>query len=333
MELPKLISKQQNTDILFKRESFTNTDKPLSNISHKAIGDYNVNDVQISANEYNSLKTKLNQIELEKTTSVKKEYKTQGVGLCSILDTNFEQQTLVSSKPITSSIGVGNDEFILNSFKRSIACGDCSIEGNFCDKCSSKSSQSKSVGTETNEKIGYVRSSSTLIDEGIQAEKSALHVVRKETEYEKHKVTRFDGCKKTTKETITVKLSDDKNNNVCERTSWETTIDNEQSVKKLESNGQTSQTASIIIPVVAEKSQKSENNEDNITTISTEEVIYKDGQILDKRIIGKLQLKPKGILKTSSSSSTASNVTTKALKFGSVISKRLTKYLLIIKAN
>ena len=325
MELPKLISKQQNTDILFKRESFTNTDKPSANISHKAIGDYNVNDIQISSNEYNSLKAKLNQIELEKTTTVKKEYKTQGVGLCSILDTNFEQQILASSKPITSSIGVGNDEFILNTFKRSIACGDCSIEGNFCDKCSTKTSQSKSVGTETIEKTGFVKSSSTLIDESIQAEKSALHVIRKETEYEKHSVTRFDGGKQSiTKETLTVKLNDDKNNNVCERTSWET-IDHEQSVKKQGSNSLISQTASIVIPVHAEKIQKFDNNEDNITTVSTEEVIYKDGQILDKRIIGKLQLKPKGILKTSSSSSTNSNVTTKALKFGSVISKRYVK--------
>ena len=325
MEIPKLISKHQNTDILFRRESFTNTDKPTVNISHKAIGDSNVNDIQISANEYNSLKAKLNQIEIEKTTTVHKEFKTQGVGLCSILDTNFEQHaSSVYAKPITSSIGVGNDEFILNTYKRSIACGDCSIDGNFCDKCNTRSAQSKCVGTvtDTYEQSSFNKQSTISSVDEMQL----LDMKRKQSEFEQRKITRIDGGKKSVKETITMKLNDDKNNNVCERTSWETVIDNsENSLMNTLSSSQMSQTPSIVIPIQPEKiSSKYEclNTDDmNITTVSTEEVIYKDGEILDKRILAKLQLKPKGILKTPSSPSTSS-VTTKALKFGSVISKR-----------
>ena len=81
---------------------------------------------------------------------------------------------------------------------------------------------------------------------------------------------------------------------------------------------------SIVIPISVDKSQLSPKTDDNdVTTISTEEITYKDGEILGKRIIGKLQLqpKPKSILKTSSSNS--SNANAKAIKFGSVISKRL----------
>ena len=324
MELPKLLNKHQNTEVSLKRESFTNTDKVVANISNKACGDFNINDIQISANEYNSLKTKLNQLEAEKTITVKKEYKTQGVGLCSIFD-NFEQQQLSSPRPITSSIGVGSDEFILNSFKRSIACGDCKIDGNFCDQCANREiriTRSEGCMTELSdlkEKIGFLNQQ---IDESVKkchattsSTMVSQEISRKETEFEKRKITRNDGNKKLIKETITLKLNDDQSNNLCEQASWETVVESDIINK--------SQT-SIVIPISVDKSQLSPKTDDNdVTTISTEEITYKDGEILGKRIIGKLQLqpKPKSILKTSSSNS--SNANAKAIKFGSVISKRL----------
>lgn len=339
MDAPKLVHKHQNTDLLYKRDSYSNTDKPLINVSHKASGDFNVNDVQISASEYNSLKAQLNKIETQK-----KEVKTQGVGLCSIYDT-FEQKKATNT----------------------IACGDCKVDGNFCDKCSFKDIRSTGVGTQVNtrnassitemnnlnERIGVIQqssmdemhseeftveipvpkseikesSSSLVINVENQQQQQqqnlasssdnrnkieTVHIrdviiqktpklseTRKETEFEQRKLTRIDGNKKLIKETIKMKSSGDDIPATSENSTWETVIE-DGSLKRTSLPSNTSSTTSITIPInsteksesltklVLKPKQLVDNTlDDSVTTISTEEVTYKDGEVAGKRITGR----------------------------------------------
>jgi hypothetical protein len=321
MEQTKLVTKLTNTDPKYTRDSFVNTDRNVTSQMNKACGESSVTEALYSQVEMNQLKNKIQQLEVEK--NFKKDVRTQGVGLCSIYDS-------IETRPITSSIAVGSDE-----------------SNKFCDSCRYKDIRSTGVGTSTytrtegcitdlcniNTQIGLLNDkktsylSTTVLPINVIQESSAIVtrddsslVSKRETEFEQRKLTRVDGSKKLVKETITMSKSDNKGGKITEVNSWQTTIDDAKAIQNKQQKaiaGFTHEFASGTTNKIHVSSNQL--TDENMLTQSTEEITYnKGGEILEKRIMEKIEIKPKSILKTSSSSN-AQQVVSKAIKFGGVI--------------
>ncbi len=269
VDTPRQQSKFIGTDTIHTRETHTNTD--MGHVAHKAIGDHDVNDGVVNVRDYNAIKTKLRQLEVEHAATLQQQ------------SANKQQADYV------------------------VLCGDC---GSVCVE--------ERVQIERN--IGPHVLSINVPDSG---------VARKETDYEKRVLTRYDSTgKRVVSEIVSVHTDD--NHGVRSMETWSTnrvladgsdagpkTVKqlvssiNESSQPKMTTKisvngGAPSQPmTSITIPVsnkdngcvdecrlVASSLQldqfeQDKHLSDEYQTISAEEIVYKNGEVFEKHLTGK----------------------------------------------